>query len=76
MKQSLSEMVQQVTIEGGSQIYTIGSPGESIEIRFEKGDDELLISADDGSSQTRLWLDRKNALDLHEALNKALENIK
>lgn len=76
MKQSLYEMVQQVTIEGGSQIYTIGSPGESMEIRFEKGDDELLISADDGSSQTRLWLDRKNALDLHEALNKALENIK
>lgn len=76
MKQTLYEMVQQVTIEGGSQIYTIGSPGESIEIRFEKGDEELLISADDGSSQTRLWLDRKNALDLHEALNKALENIK
>lgn len=76
MKQTLSEMVKQVNIEGGSQIYTIGSPGESVEIRFEKGDDEILISADDGSEQTRIWFDRKNALDLVEALNKALENIK
>ena len=75
-KRTLSEMVKQVEIEGGSQIYTIGSPGESIEVRFEKGDSEILISADDGSEQTRVWLDRKNALDLHEALSKALESIK
>ena len=69
-------MVKQVEIEGGSQIYTIGSPGESIEVRFEKGDNEILISSDDGSEQTRIWLDKKSAMDLYEALGKALESTK
>ena len=70
----LKEMVHQIDT-ADQQIYTIGSPGLSIEIRFGKGDDEILISADDGSEKTRVWLDKENAEDLLEALQKAVDNM-
>ena len=57
-------------------IHTVGEPDNSIELRFEQGDTECLVTCDDGSMQTRLWLKADDLKDLLEAVQKAVQAIR
>ncbi len=70
----LAEMVHRIDTPD-QHIYMIGSPGESIEVRFANEDDEVLLTVDDGSETSKLWIHRGEVEDLMEALQKVLDTI-
>ena len=70
-KDMIKEMTSHSVDSGLQQIYNIGDPDRSLELRFEKDDTECLVSISDGTQTVRVWLSKKEIEELDQVANKA-----
>jgi len=81
MKKKLTEIVKEAennekmsttNIEGGLQVIdNVGDIKNSLEVRYEKGDTEILLTGTDDSGEVRIWFQKEDIDDLLASLKKA-----
>lgn len=75
--QAIMEKVQQqkLGLEVPQQIIEVGEPDNLIEVRFEKGDTEVLFTCTEEGSAVRIWLSKGDVEELKKALEAALRFV-